>query len=119
MFRSWAHAAVVDPQRFATVMNVEPQQLWSLAGVDANTETPAAEERIQRFIRDSIRALILIEAICQDSERSIAWFRHAAIPELEHQTAETVVAKGQVDVLVRYLTAGDTKPPPNATSSPH
>jgi len=80
------------------------QDLANLAGVHRTTvtETPT-NSRLQRFLREALRALSAAYEVTHDRDRSIFWFRNTPIPEFGHRTAERIVAEGNTDAVVSYL----------------
>jgi hypothetical protein len=97
---------MIQPERFAEALHWRVQDLAKLAGVHRTTvtETPS-NARLQRFLREALRALSAAFEITHDRDRSIFWFRNSPIPEFGHQTAETLVAEGKADAVVAYLTS--------------
>ena len=97
---------VIQPERFAEALHLRVQDLAKLAGVHRTTvtETPS-NARLQRFLREALRALSAAFEVTRDRDRSIFWFRNSPIPEFGHRTAETLVAEGKTDAVVAYLTS--------------
>jgi transcriptional regulator with XRE-family HTH domain len=97
---------VIQPERFAEALHLRVQDLAKLAGVHRTTvtETPS-NARLQRFLREALRALSAAFEVTHDRDRSIFWFRNSPIPEFGHRTAETLVAEGKTDAVVAYLTS--------------
>jgi transcriptional regulator with XRE-family HTH domain len=97
---------MIEPERFAEAMNLQLQDLAKLAGVHRTTitETPA-NAKLQRFLRDALRALSAAYEVSHDRDRSLYWFRNTPIPEFAHRTAEQLVAEGRVDAIVSYLSS--------------
>jgi transcriptional regulator with XRE-family HTH domain len=97
---------MIQPERFAEALNLQLQDLAKLAGVHRTTitETPS-NAKLQRFLRDALRALSAAYEITHDRNRSLFWFRNAPIPEFGHRTAEQLVAEGKADAIVAYLSS--------------
>jgi hypothetical protein len=97
---------LIRPERFADALNLRIQDLAKLAGVHRTTvtETPG-NARLQRFLREALRALSAAYEVTRDRDRSIFWFRNTPIPEFGHRTAETIVAEGKTDAVIAYLTS--------------
>jgi Protein of unknown function (DUF2384) len=97
---------VIQPELFAEALHLKLQDLATLAGVHRTTvtETPT-NARLQSFLREALRALSAAYEITRDRDRSIFWFRNAPIPEFGYRTAEHLVATGQTEAVIRYLTS--------------
>jgi transcriptional regulator with XRE-family HTH domain len=97
---------VIQPERFAEASHLRVQDLAKLAGVHRTTvtETPS-NARLQRYLREALRALSAAFEVTHDRDRSIFWFRNSPIPEFGHRTAETLVAEGKTDAVVAYLSS--------------
>ena len=97
---------LIQPERFADALNLRLQDLAKLAGVHRTTvtETPG-NARLQRFLREALRALSAAYEVTRDRDRSIFWFRNTPIPEFGHRTAETIIAEGKTDAVIAYLTS--------------
>ena len=59
--------------------------------------------RLQKFMRDTLRALSAAMEIQPDRSRAIYWFRNTPIQEFSHCTAEQLVSRGRVDAVISYL----------------
>jgi len=98
--------SVIQPELFADALNLRMQDLAALAGVHRTTVTEApANARLQGFLREALRALSAAYEITHDRAQTIYWFRNAPIPEFGHQTAEKIVAAGNTDAVIKYLTS--------------
>jgi hypothetical protein len=98
--------SLIQPELFAEALHLRVQDLAALAGVHRTTVTEApGNARLQGFLREALRALSAAYEITHDRDRSIFWFRNAPIPEFGHQTAEKIVAAGQTDAVIKYLTS--------------
>jgi transcriptional regulator with XRE-family HTH domain len=97
---------VIQPERFAEALHLRVQDLAKLAGVHRTTvtETPS-NARLQRYLREALRALSAAFEVTHDRDRAIFWFRNSPIPEFGHRTAETLVAEGKTDAVVAYLSS--------------
>ena len=100
----WPNESSIPPQTVLQALNIPVHDLAALAGVPPSTVTEKPDEpRLQKYLRDTLSARSASFELTHDREQSINWFRTAAIPELDHQTAEKLVAAGQVEAIVQYL----------------
>jgi hypothetical protein len=96
--------SLIEPGLFAKALHLPLQDLAALAGVHRTTITEApGNARLQRFLREALRALSAAYEVTHDRARTIFWFRNAPIPEFHHRTAEQLVAAGKIDAVIRYL----------------
>jgi Protein of unknown function (DUF2384) len=97
---------LIDPERFAVALNLQLQDLAKIAGVHRTTitETPS-NAKLQRFLREALRALSAAYEITHDRNRSLFWFRNTPIPEFGHRSAEQLIAEGKADAIIAYLSS--------------
>jgi len=96
----------IAPDRYASVLKLQVQDLAKLAGVHRTTVTEnPTNARLQAFLRDALKVLTAALEVAGDRDRAIYWFRSVPIPEFGHQTAEELVGKGRADAVLRYLTS--------------
>jgi hypothetical protein len=94
----------ISPDRFASAFGLRQQELAELAGVHRATVGAApASSKLQNFMLDALRVLSAAMEVQPDRSRAIYWFRNLPIREFSHCTAEQIVARGQVDVVIAYL----------------
>jgi hypothetical protein len=96
--------AVIRPERFATALNLQVQELAQLAHVHRTTVSEApANARLQTFMRESLQVISAALEATQDRDRAFYWFRNAPIPEFGHRTAEQLVADHKTEAVLAYL----------------
>jgi Protein of unknown function (DUF2384) len=97
---------VIAPERFATALHLQMQELAQLAHVHRATvfEAPA-NVRLQRFMREALQVLSAALDVARDRERAIYWYRNSPIPELQHRTAEQLVADHKTEAVLSYLSS--------------
>jgi hypothetical protein len=95
---------VIRPERFATAMNLQVQELAHLARVHRTTVSEApANARLQAFMRESLQVISAAMEVTQDRDRAFYWYRNAPIQEFGHRTAEQLVADHKTDAVLAYL----------------
>lgn len=55
------------------------------------------------FVRDSVRVLSAAQALNNDMERSLWWYRDFEVPALGNRTPESLVREGQVQAVLDYI----------------
>lgn len=96
--------SIIEPKKFCTALNMQQQELSELAGVHRATIRATPENpKLQKFMRDTLRVLSAASEINPDSNQAIYWYRNTPISEFNHQTAESLVAKHNVDAVINYL----------------
>jgi hypothetical protein len=96
--------AVIRPERFATALNLQLQELAQLAHVHRTTVSEApANARLQAFMRESLQVISAALEVTQDRDRAFYWYRNAPIPEFGHRTAEQLVADHKTEAVLAYL----------------
>jgi hypothetical protein len=96
----------IAPDRYASVLKLQVQDLAKLAGVHRTTVTEnPSNARLQGFLRNALKVLTAALEVAGDRDRAIYWFRSVPIPEFDHQTAEELVGMCRTDAVLRYLTS--------------
>lgn len=99
-----AGAAVLSPERFTTLMNMDVKELASQAHVHRNTVTRAPEsENLQRFIREAVRVVRAAVDIVGDVDQAIFWYRNEPLPVFKYRTAEVLVSEGRTEDVLDYV----------------
>ena len=95
---------IMAPDRFASVLHLQLQDLARLAGVHRTTVSDnPSNPRLQGYLRDSLKALSAAYELSGDRDRAIYWFRNVPLPEYNHRTAEELVAAGDVDTVLAHV----------------
>jgi hypothetical protein len=96
--------AVLSPQKFSEILNVDLQTLAKQAHVHRNTirRAPTAEN-LQRFLRESIRVIRAATDISGDVNRAIFWYRNDPLPHFGYKSAEQIVSEGRSEDVLRYI----------------
>jgi hypothetical protein len=96
--------AVIEPERFATALHLQIQELAQLARVHRATVSEAPTNvRLQGFMREALQVLSATLDVVRDRERAIYWYRNSPIPEFQHRTAEQLVAEHKTEAVLSYL----------------
>lgn len=97
-------AAVLSPERFTALMNMDIKELATQAHVHRNTVTRAPEsENLQRFIREAVRVVRAASDIVDSIDRAIFWYRNEPLPVFKYKTAETLVSEGRTEDVLDYV----------------
>jgi hypothetical protein len=97
---------VIEPERFATALNLQMQELAQLAHVHRATVSEAPTNvRLQVFMREALQVLSAALDVARDRERAIYWYRNSPIPEFQHRTAEQLVADHKTEAVLSYLSS--------------
>lgn len=94
----------LSPARLAAMLEIEQQDLASLAGVHRNTlrfhpESP----RVQAALRDLVRLLSVASEIQPDWQRAVFFIKNEPIAEFDYKTLLRVVQEARTDDAVAYL----------------
>lgn len=99
-----ASHASISPKRYGRVLHVDMQTLAAQAGVHRNTLSRAPEaESVQRYLRDSVRAMRAAVDIIGNVEQAIFWFKNNPLPTFDYKTAQDLVSEGRTEPLIRYI----------------
>src|SRR5450432_3005101 len=94
---------VIEPERFATALNLQMQELAQLAHVHRATVSDApSNAKLQGFMREALQVLSAAFDVAGDRERAIYWYRNSPIPEFHYRTAEQLVAERQTGAVLNY-----------------
>jgi len=98
--------AVIEPERFASALHLQMQELAQLARVHRATVSEAPTNvRLQGFMREALQVLSAALDVARDRDRAIFWYRNSPIPEFQHRTAEQLVADHQTEAVLLYLSS--------------
>lgn len=95
----------LSPSKFIQIMHLDVGTFARNAKVHRNTvaRAPAAPS-VQTHIRDNIRVLrAAYDVAGRDVKNAIFWFKNEPLPEFDYKTAETLVAEGRADDVIRLL----------------
>ncbi len=95
---------VIQPERFASALNLQVQELAQLAHVHRTTVSEApANVRLQSYLRRAVQVLSAALEVANDRDRAIYWYRNVPIAEFGHRTAEQLVADNKTEAVLSYL----------------
>ena len=99
----------LSPTKFIEVMHLDVSTFARNAKVHRNTVARApTSPGVQGHIRDNIRVLRAASDVAAgDIKRAIFWFRNEPLREFDYKTAETLVADGRADDVIRLLESYD------------
>lgn len=96
--------AMLSPNRFSEVLNIDLQTLATQAHVHRNTIRRApASESVQRFLREALRVIRAAADLNGDVDRAIFWYRVEPLSAFGYKTAEQLVTEGRTEDLLRYI----------------
>jgi hypothetical protein len=105
-------APVLSPAKYITVMKLDMATFAQNAHVHRNTvaRAPAAQS-IQKHLRENLRVMAAAwNAAGRDITRAITWFRNEPLPAFDYKTAETLVAEGRSDDVIRLIESYEAGP---------
>jgi hypothetical protein len=105
-------APVLSPSKYIKVMKLDMATFAQNAHVHRNTVTRApAAQSIQKHLRANLRVMAAAwNAAGRDLPRAITWFRNEPLPAFEYKTAETLVAEGRADDVIRLIESYEAGP---------
>ena len=93
-----------SPERFLKVFSMDQQTLALRAHVHRNTVRNAPEsEKVQAYIRDSVKVLRAVTDMGTDVTNAIFWFKNEPLSTFSYKTAEEVVSEGKTEQLIAFL----------------
>ncbi len=104
--------ALLSPNKYISVMHLDVGTFAKNAGVHRNTVARAPQAvSVQKHLQDNVRVM----AACyyaggQDLARAIRWYRHEPLAPFDFKTAETLVAEGRADDVVRLIESYEAGP---------
>jgi hypothetical protein len=101
-------APVLSARRYIAALNIDLRTLAKQAHVHRNTVARAPEsesESVQQFLREAIRVIRAATELSGELRRALFWFRNEPLVVFDYQTAETLVAAGRADDVLRYVTS--------------
>jgi hypothetical protein len=94
-----------SPEKYIRAMSLDIVTFAKHARVHRNTvsRVPGASS-VQGHIRDSLRVLRAAwDASGHDMDKAKFWFKNEPLPEFGYKTAETLVAEGRADDVIRVI----------------
>ncbi|MDF5950468.1 DUF2384 domain-containing protein [Pseudomonas aeruginosa] len=83
---------------------MDQQTLALRAHVHRNTVRNAPEsEKVQAYIRDSVKVLRAVTDMGTDVTNAIFWFKNEPLSTFGYKTAEEVVSEGKTEQLIAFL----------------
>jgi hypothetical protein len=90
--------------RIANALDLQYQELATLAGVHRNTlRTHPESPRLQAALRDLMRVLSAAVAVQPDTERAYFMVKNEPIPAFRHKTLLQLVQEGRAEDAIDYL----------------
>lgn len=104
--------ALLSPAKYIDVMHLDVGTFAKNAGVHRNTVTRApGAASVQKHLQDNIRVMAACYyASGQDMARAIRWYRHEPLAPFDYKTAETLVAEGRADDVIRLIESYEAGP---------
>ncbi len=94
----------LSPKRFGRALNVDLQTLAQQAHVHRNTLTRLpGSESVQRFLREALRVIRAASDVSGHVGQALFWYRNHPLPSFDYKTAETLVAEGRTEDVLRYV----------------
>jgi uncharacterized protein (DUF2384 family) len=94
----------LSPKRYGQVLRVDMQTLAAQAHVHRNTISRAPDaESVQRYLRESVRAMRAAVDITGSVEKAIFWFKNNPLATFDYKTPQDLVSEGRTDALIRYI----------------
>ncbi|GHU04811.1 hypothetical protein FACS1894158_05900 [Betaproteobacteria bacterium] len=88
----------------ANALNLQYQELATLAGVHRNTlRTHPESPRLQVALRDLMRVLSAAAAVQPDTERAFFMIKNEPIPAFRHKTLLQLLQEGRAEDAIDYL----------------
>jgi hypothetical protein len=96
---------ILSPSKFIRIMHLDITSFAKNARVHRNTVSRApAALSVQSHIRDNVRVLRAAwEVAGQDLGKAIYWYRNEPLAPFSYKTAETLVADGRADDVIRLI----------------
>lgn len=95
----------LSPTKFIQMMNLDLATFAERARVHRNTVSRApASASVQAHIRETVRVLrAVFDLTGGDMDKAKAWFKNEPLPEFDYKTAETMVAAGKADDVIKLI----------------
>ena len=94
----------LSPRRYGQVLRLDMQTLATQAHVHRNTISRAPDaESVQRYLRESVRAMRAAVDITGSVEKAIFWFKNNPLATFDYKTPQDLVSEGRTDALIRYI----------------
>ena len=97
-------ATVLSARRFSDALRMELQTLADQAKVHRNTVARAPGSKgVQDYLRQALRVIKAATDLNGELRKALFWYRNDPIAVFDYKTAETLVADGRADDVVRYI----------------
>jgi uncharacterized protein (DUF2384 family) len=93
----------ISPARLSEQMGMSLSSLSSSLGLHRNTLRNTSSEAVQGRLREVLRVLSAASEVTGDVDRAIFWYLNEPIADYGHKTAHRLVAEGQAEAVVAYL----------------
>ena len=99
-------APVLSPKRYVAALKIDLQDLADQAGVHRNTLSRAPfSKAVQDYMRQMLRVIKAAADLNGDMMNALFWYRNEPLAPFDYKTAESLVAAGRADDVVRYVSA--------------
>ncbi len=99
-------APVLSPKQYAAALKIDLQDLADQAHVHRNTIGRAPHSKaVQEYLRQTLRVIKAAVDLNGDVYDALFWFRNEPLAPFDYKTAETLVADGRADDVVRFVTS--------------
>lgn len=99
-------APVLSAKKYVAAMAIDLQDLADQARVHRNTLSRAPTSKaVQDYLRQAVRVIKAAFDLNGDIHNALFWYRNEPLAPFDYKTAETLVADGRADDVVRYVTS--------------
>lgn len=100
---------ILSPSKFIQLMNLDVNSFAQQARVHRNTVNRAPSAlSVQSHLRDNLRVIkAAFDVAGQDLKRAIFWYQNEPLAAFDYKTAQTLVADGRADDVIRLLESYD------------
>ena len=99
-------APVLSAKKYIAALAIDLQDLADQARVHRNTLSRAPTSKaVQDYLRQALRVIKAAVDLNGDVYNALFWFRNEPLAPFDYKTAETLVADGRADDVVRFVTS--------------
>jgi len=99
-------APVLSPKQYIAALKIDLQDLADQAHVHRNTIGRAPHSKaVQDYLRQTLRVIKAAVDLNGDVYNALFWYRNEPLAPFDYKTAETLVADGRADDVVRFVTS--------------
>ena len=99
-------APVLSPKQFVVALSIDLQDLANQARVHRNTIGRAPHSKaVQDYLRQALRVIKAAVDLNGDVYTALFWYRNEPLAPFDYKTAETLVADGRADDVVRFVSS--------------